>query len=134
MTPVPVTLGAAAAAVILNTWLGSRIISLKREFKVSVGDGGHEPLMRRMRAQANFIENAPFFLILLAGLELSGANRWGIGVLTLVFLLGRIAHAVGMDGGDVQRWRRNGMMSSTFALFALAIWAILCLGRALLGG
>jgi uncharacterized protein len=74
MTPVPVTLAATAAAIALNIWLGGRIAQLRKQFKVSVGDGGHEPLLRRMRAQANFIENAPFFLILLAGLELSDAS------------------------------------------------------------
>lgn len=133
MTPVPLTLAAGAAAVILNTWLGSRIVQLKREYKVSVGDGGHDPLLRRMRAQANFIENAPFFLILVGGLELSGAKRWGLGAITLVFLLGRIAHGVGMDGGPLQRWRRDGMISSTVALFALTVWAIVCVAGELLG-
>src|SRR5690242_12751471 len=75
---VPITLLTAAAAAILNIWLGYRIAQHRHEFKVSVGDGGHEPLLRRMRAQANFIENAPFFLILLGGLELSRANRLGL--------------------------------------------------------
>src|SRR5207302_4899405 len=78
MTPIPITLLSAAAASAINFWLGGRISVLRRDLKVSVGDGGHEPLVRRMRAQANFIENAPFFLILLGGLELSGANRVGL--------------------------------------------------------
>ncbi|HEY6048007.1 MAG TPA: MAPEG family protein, partial [Sphingomicrobium sp.] len=64
IAPVPVTLVTAAAMVALNMWLGMRIAKLRGEFKVSVGDGGHEPLLRRMRAQANFIENAPFFVLL----------------------------------------------------------------------
>jgi uncharacterized membrane protein YecN with MAPEG domain len=133
MTPVPVTLATAAAAVAVNTWLGGRISLLRRDLKVSVGDGGHEPLLRRMRAQANFIENAPFFLILLGGLELSGANRWGLGALAIVFLLGRVAHGYGMDGGALQHWRRDGMVSSVGALFLLAIWAAVCAAMICLG-
>src|SRR3954464_5804478 len=117
MTPVPVTLATAAAAVAVNTWLGARISRLRRDLRVGVGDGGHEPLLRRMRAQANFVENVPLFLILPCGLELSGANRWALGGLSLVMLAGRIAHGVGMDGGPLQRWRRDGMVSSTVALF-----------------
>ena len=134
MTPVPVTLLTAAAATLINFWLGGRISKLRGEFKVSVGDGGHEHLLRRMRAQANFIENAPFVLILLGGLELSGANRWGLAVLAAIFVLARISHGIGMDGADLRRWRMYGMLGTAFALVALAIWAIVCAGRALLGG
>jgi uncharacterized protein len=126
MTPVPVTLATAAAAVFLNMWLGSRIAAHRRGFKVSVGDGGHEPLLRRMRAQANFIEHAPFFLILLLGLELSGANRWALGTIALLFVLARIAHGIGMDGGPLHRWRRDGMITSALMVVLLALWALVC--------
>ena len=126
MTPIPVTLATAAAAVFVNIWLGWRIAQLRKQYKVSVGDGGHEPLLRRMRAQANFVENAPFFLILLGGLELSGANRLALLSITAVFTFARVAHGIGMDGGDGPRWRMYGMMGSTFATVALAIWAMAC--------
>ena len=126
MTPVPVTLAAAAACLLLNIWLGARIAAHRRDFKVSVGDGGHEPLLRRMRAQANFIEHAPFFLILLGGLELSGANRVGLGAIATIFVLARIAHGLGMDASADRRLRAYGMMASAAAGFALALWAIAC--------
>src|SRR3954454_21653020 len=75
MMAVPGTLGATAACALLNMWLGARVSKYRGQFKVGVGDGGHEPLLRRMRAQANFVESAPFFLLLVLALELSGANR-----------------------------------------------------------
>jgi hypothetical protein len=134
MTAVPVTLAASAAAAILNIWLGARISNLRREFKVSVGDGGHEPLLRRMRAQANFIENAPFILILVAGLELSGANRLALALVAAIFILARISHALGMDGAELRRWRMVGMMTSTFVTLALIAWAIICAAELCLGG
>jgi uncharacterized membrane protein YecN with MAPEG domain len=124
MTPLPVTLATAAGCVLLNIWLGARISNLRAELKVSVGDGGHEPLLRRMRAQANFMENAPFVLILLGGLELSGANRAALAIIGLVFILARVAHGIGMDGGDLQIWRRIGMPLSALVSMALALWAI----------
>jgi uncharacterized membrane protein YecN with MAPEG domain len=133
MGPVPVTLATAAAAVLLNMWLGMRIAQLRRNLKVSVGDGGHEPLVRRMRAQANFIEHVPIFLVLLIGLELSGANRTALAVIAALFLLARIAHGYGMDGGPLQRWRMYGMMGTTFANVALAGWAVVCVVGACLG-
>ena len=133
MTPVPVTLLTAATLVGLNLWLGSRIAAHRRDFKVSVGDGGHEPLLRRMRAQANFIEHAPFFLILLGGLELSGANRLVLSAIALVFVPARIAHGIGMDADADRRWRAYGMIGSALAGVALALWAIFCVVETLLG-
>jgi hypothetical protein len=126
MVPIPVTLTTAAAAVFVNMWLGWRISSLRHQYKVSVGDGGQEALLRRMRAQANFIENAPFFLILLGGLELSGANRLALAIVAAFFILSRIAHGFGMDGGKLQVWRRNGILVSGVTSVALAVWALVC--------
>src|SRR3954454_4501090 len=103
MTLLPVTLLTAAAAVFLNIWLGLRIGQFRGQFKVSVGDGGHEPLLRRMRAQANFIESAPFALVLIAGLELSGASRVGLGSIAVIYILVRIAHAIGMEASEKRR-------------------------------
>ena len=134
MTPVPVTLISAVAAVLLNFWLSWRIGSLREEYKVSVGDGGHEPLLRRMRAQSNFIENAPFVLILIGALELSGANRWALGGIAAMFLAARIAHALGMDAAERQRWRMYGMMGTMLTNLALVILAVVCAAELCLGG
>ena len=133
MTPVPVTLFTAAAAVGINIWLGARVVRSRREHGVRIGDGGNESVLRRMRAQANFIENTPFFLILLGGLELSGGNRLALGMIAAAFILARIAHPVGMDGPQLFRWRMAGMMTTVFALVALSLWAIVCAVGALLG-
>ena len=124
MVFVPVTLATAAAAVLVNIWLSWRISRLRQELKVSVGDGGQEPLLRRMRAQANFIEHAPLFLILLAALEMSGANRIALAIIAAIFILARIAHGIGMDGGEAQIWRRIGMPLTGLASVGLALWAL----------
>ena len=124
MTSLPITLLTAAAAVVLNIWLGWRIAEHRVGFKVSVGDGGHEPLLRRMRAQSNFIEQAPFFLILLAALELFGANRLALAAVALVFTVARIAHGIGMDGGPLHRWRAMGISVSVLCSLALSVWAV----------
>ena len=122
--PMQVTLVTAAVAVFVNMWLARRIGRLRHQYKVSVGDGGHDLLLRRMRAQANFIEHAPFFLILLAGIELSGARQLPLAALAVIFIAARIAHAYGMDGGSLQNWRRIGMVGSCIAIVALAVWAL----------
>jgi uncharacterized membrane protein YecN with MAPEG domain len=134
MIMLPITLLSAAAAALLNIWLGGRVARLRQQFKVSVGDGGHDPLLRRMRAQMNFIENAPFFLVLLAALELAGADWAWLAAVATVFVLARIAHAYGMDGGELARWRTYGMISSTIATLVLTVWALICGVGVLLGG
>ena len=126
MTPIPITLLTAAAAVALNLWLGARVVRSRREHGVRIGDGGNEAVLRRMRAQANFIENAPFFLILLVALELSGGNRLALGAIAALFILARIAHPIGMDGPQLVRWRMIGMITSVTAQIALALWAVVC--------
>ena len=134
MAPVPITLLTAAAAVFVNIWLGARVVNSRREHQVKLGDGGNEAVLRRMRAQANFIENAPFFLILLGGLELSGANRLALAVIAGLFVLSRISHGVGMAGGSLGRWRMYGMMGSTLGTIGLAAWAIVSAAEMFLGG
>ncbi len=126
MTPVPVTLTTAACATLLNFWLGWRIAQLREEFKVSVGDGGHEPLLRRMRAQANFVENAPFVLILIGGLELSNASQPVLAGIAAIFILARIAHPIGMDAAENGRWRMVGMAGNMVATLGLSGWALVC--------
>ena len=134
MILLPISLLTAATASLLNIWLGARIAKLRQQLKVSVGDGGEDALLRRMRAQANFIEHAPFFLILLAGLELACANGLALSLVAVLFILARIAHGFGMDGGPLARWRAYGMISSTIATLILTVWAIVRAAQVLLGG
>jgi uncharacterized membrane protein YecN with MAPEG domain len=133
MTPIPITLTTAAAAVAVNIWLGLRVVRVRRANGVKIGDGGNEAVLRRMRAQANFIENTPFFLILLGGLELSGGNRLALGGIAAAFILARISHPIGMDAPHLFRWRVVGMMTTVFALVALSLWAAFCAIEAFLG-
>lgn len=74
---LPISLTTAGAAALLNLWLAIRIGQVRTREKISVGDGGNEALMRRMRAQSNFVEFTPFVLILIALLELgTGTTTW----------------------------------------------------------
>jgi uncharacterized membrane protein YecN with MAPEG domain len=134
MTPVPITLLTAATAIAVNIWLGARVVRSRRDHEVKIGDGGNEAVLRRMRAQANFIENTTLFLIVLVGLELSAGNRLALGVIAAAFILARIAHAIGMDGPLLYRWRMIGMMTTVAAQVVLALWAAFCAVGALLGG
>jgi uncharacterized membrane protein YecN with MAPEG domain len=123
MVLMPVTLAAAATAVLVNMWLAWRVIAARRAANVTIGDGGSEAVLRRMRAHANFAEYTPVFLILLAALELAGGDRGLLLAAAAAFMLARISHGIGMDGGSVKYFRVAGMSTSTLATVALAGWA-----------
>ncbi|HEX2763912.1 MAG TPA: MAPEG family protein [Allosphingosinicella sp.] len=123
---LPITLTAAGAAVLLNIWLGMRIGRLRMAHKVSIGDGGNEALIAAMRAQANYIENAPFFLILLGLVEAAKGSSLPLWIVTLVFILARICHGLGMSRPrpDPLRLRTIGMILTALILIGLALYAI----------
>ncbi|NVE94258.1 MAPEG family protein [Altererythrobacter lutimaris] len=125
LTLLPVTLTAAAAAAILNVWLMIRIGAIRRAENISVGDEDNENLIRRMRAQANFVESTPFVLILIAAIEISGRGEPWLAWVAGIYMLGRVAHAFGMDGGSLQMGRMIGTLTTMLALLGLAIVAVL---------
>ena len=121
---LPIALTAAGAVALLHIWLSVRVIQVRRSAGVAHGDGGNPMLTRRMRAHANFVENAPFFLILLVLLELAGASAellWGAMIL---FIAARLAHAFGMDRSGAPPLRIVGIVVSWTVIGALGIWAI----------
>lgn len=121
-----VTLTSTTAAGLLCIWLGMRVGRLRQQFRVSVGDGGHEPLQRRMRAQLNFVEYTPFVLLLIAGIELSGrADAW-LPYVAAAYMLGRVAHAFGMDAaGPPSKLRMIGIAVTMLTLLGLSVFAAL---------
>ena len=125
MTVLPVTLAAAAAAAVLNIWLGIRIGALRTALQISVGDGGSEALQRRMRAQLNYVENTAFVLVLIAAIELAGAGSWWLAYVAAAYFLSRIAHGFGMDGGKAQVGRMIGTIVTMLTQLGLAIVAAL---------
>jgi uncharacterized protein len=122
MIILPISLTIAAGAALLNLWLTVRVGRMRGTEKVSIGDGGSEPLIRRMRAHSNFVENTAFVLILLALVELgigSSIWLWAVGAL---YLVGRILHALGMDG---MMWARMaGTVITMLTQLGLAITAL----------
>lgn len=119
---LPIALVTAGAAALLNFWLGLRVSQLRMSEKIMVGDGGNPRLLARMRAQLNFAEYAPLVLILIALVELArGTQAWLWGV-ALLFVVGRVLHAFGMDG-----WlpgRTIGIAFTMLTMLGLAGYAV----------
>lgn len=119
---LPVTLATAGAAAIINFWLAMRISAVRRSEKVSIGDGGNSRLIARMRAQANFVEYAPFILILIGLIEFTTGTSIWLWVASAAFLLARVAHPLGMDG--MPAGRTVGTTVTLVLLVGLAVVAV----------
>ena len=122
---LPITLTIAGAAAILHVWLSVRVSRLRRQHHISIGDEDNVAVRTRMRAHANFAENTPIFLILLAFTELgAGGSLWLWGA-AILFILARIAHVFGMDRPAPNPLRIGGIVLCWLVLLGLAGWAIL---------
>lgn len=122
---LPITLAAVAAAALVNIWLSIRCGQVRTSEKVSVGDGGNEKLIRRMRAHANFNENTPIVLVMIAALEFAHPASTALAAVAGLFTLGRVAHGLGMEGGSFGSGRLIGTLITLLTQLGLAIWAIM---------
>lgn len=123
--PLSTTLCLAGAAAIINLWLSVRIGQVRRTTGIWVGDGGHEALLKRMRAQANFVENVPFGLILFGLIEASGKGGGWLAIVGFLYMAGRVLHGLGMDGGKLGWGRSVGALTSWATQIGLGIYAVL---------
>lgn len=124
MISLPITLTMAAGAALVNIWLMIRCGKARTASKVSIGDGGDEFLIRRMRAHSNFVESTPFVLILIAAIEASQGSPIWLWYVGLAFIFGRLAHGLGMDGGTFEKGRMVGTMLTLLSLLGLAGYAL----------
>ena len=117
-----VALVLTAACALLNLWLSMRVGQVRGQEKVSIGDGGNERVIRRMRAHANFTENAWLVVALVLVIELSiGTSVW-LWAAAGLFVLARIGHGLGMDGWSIGRTGGTGI--TMVVQLALAVWAL----------
>ena len=96
---------------------------MRREGKVAYGDGGYLPLVRRMRAQANFVEYTIFVVILFFLVELAwGPSLW-LWALAALYVVGRLAHPFGMEAEGLGKGRMVGMMLTMLVTVAMVVMA-----------
>ncbi len=137
-----VTLVTAGCCGLLYLVLTFRVGQLRHVHKVSLGDGGNDLLLSRIRAHANFAEFVPIILILMGLIELrTGVTELLTSTGVLLFLI-RICHAVGMARPAPNPFRLAGATGTSIILAGLSIWAIiarlhpprLCVAARRLGG
>lgn len=93
---LPVTAMVAAGCAILLVILAIDTIRHRLRAKVAFGDGGDAKLTSASRAHGNLAEHAPIVLIMLGLLETNSADQTVLCWIGSIFLLGRVAHAIGL--------------------------------------
>ena len=87
---------------ILAIWLlilSARVIALRGVSFLkffSFNNFGEKALSRSVRAQGNFIEYTPFFLILLFIAEFNGLHPHFLYLVSCLFLISRLMHGIGL--------------------------------------
>ena len=109
-----------ALSCLILSKLSINIIKLRRQNKVSFGDDGDRTLMRRIRAQANFIEYTPIFLLSLIGIEWLAVENIPyyflyINIVGSLFIIGRILHALSLYEKKIMH-RKTGMIITFVSL------------------
>jgi uncharacterized membrane protein YecN with MAPEG domain len=118
MTTPKITLLFASLHVLLMIVLLARVVRRRRDLKVGIGDGGDELLARRIRVHANFTENVPIALALMALLELSGLLAPWLWSLGGVLLIARVLHSIGLSGSSGNSFGRLWGASLTWVVLA----------------
>ena len=82
------------AGVFLILWF--RTSAMRSGLNLSIGDGGNPQMLLRIRHHGNFVEWAPFVLILMILAEGMGAPALYLHITGALLLIGRIAHPFGL--------------------------------------
>ncbi len=116
----------AGLLALLFLWLSARVILHRRGHRISLGDGGDPQFRSLIRAHGNWAEYAPLALVLMALLELGGGPAWGLHVLGLMLLGGRLAHAAALTRPGLNLAARTlGMSLTLLVIGAAALWLLL---------
>lgn len=107
-------------AVLLYTAMSFYVIKGRFKYRVSLGDGGHEDLQKRVRAHANFAELAPFLILILYFMEITGGlNTYLLHLFGILFIASRIIHFGTISGLLTFPMARQVSMVTTFLLLII---------------
>jgi uncharacterized membrane protein YecN with MAPEG domain len=120
----------AGVLAILIVVLAGRVVAVRRSAAVSLGDGGNELLVRRIRVHGNATEHIPIGLLIMLVLELNGSSPTLLHGLGGCLTVGRLAHAQGLSGSaGTSVGRFLGVVLTWAAIGVGAVVAIMSYAR-----
>ncbi len=109
----------ALPLALLGLILWVRVTLMRASLKVSIGDVGHPALHERIRQHGNFVEWAPWVVLLMALAEGNGAGDPWLHASVALLLVGRLIHSLGLKAGNAAHLARY--IGNTASLLALLI-------------
>jgi len=119
-----VTLTTASLLGLIYVGLMLRVVRMRFQNSVSLGDGGNPEIQKRIRAHGNFAEYVPLLLILMGLLELAGANKTSLATAGAALVLFRIAHAVGIHQPAPNAARFVGTVGTVSLIIAFCSYGL----------
>ena len=128
---LPVTAFVAAICAIMLLITAIDTVRQRLRLKSAFGDAGDAKLISASRSHGNLAEHAPIVILLLGVLELSNAHHITLMTVGALFLLGRVAHIIGLytpsDPGKAPLGRQIGVISTWITLAFLSGWTLFML-------
>lgn len=115
-------------AGLLGLWflvLSIRVILGRGQYSVSLGDGGHGPLNRRIRGHGNFAEYVPMVLLMLGFLEYGDAPAWLLHAIGGLLLVARLLHGIALSFSE--NFPPGRLLGTAGTLVALLVGSLGCL-------
>ena len=108
-----------AVNLLLLVWLALRVVTYRRQSKVSLGDGGHEALTLAIRVHGNASEYIPAAMAGMLAMAALSTGPWAMHIVGLGFTIGRLLHATGLGRG-ILPFRQIGIVLTWVGLVAMA--------------
>lgn len=126
--PLPVTAFVAAVCALLLLATAIDTVRQRLRLGAAFGDHGDAKLISASRSHGNLAEYAPITIILLGLLESARANHMALMVIGALFLIGRVAHIVGLytpsPPGKAPLGRQLGVVATFASLLVLGGWTL----------
>ncbi|NNC37984.1 MAG: hypothetical protein HKO02_11040 [Hyphomonadaceae bacterium] len=115
-----------ALNLLLHIFLMLQVGNQRMKSKVSLGDGGDATLLGKIRAQGNFVENAPKVLIALIVMASLSASPLALHIVGAGFTIGRLFHAHGITRpGHAGKGRTIGAILTVVTIVYAAVYILL---------
>jgi uncharacterized membrane protein YecN with MAPEG domain len=125
---LPVTAFVAAICALLLLATAIDTVRQRLRLKAAFGDHGDAKLISASRSHGNLAEYAPITIILLGLLETARANHIALMVIGAIFLVGRVAHVIGLytpsGPGKAPLGRQVGVAATFGTLLILGLWTL----------
>ena len=133
---IPITAMTAAICALLLLLTAIDTVRQRLRAKVAFGDAGDARLISASRSHGNLAEHAPIVLVMMAALELARSNHQILLGAAIVFLVGRVAHIIGLYQPASEKpplGRQIGVVLTWVVLAILAVWTLQTLATGNLG-